>query len=223
MKRYIKSTSTSEYVEPTEFTTFEIDNVDSIFASKRFIADVETKRKFSDDMFAFIDEAYDELGGFRSFKDMDRFINDSYLWYITYAGPQPSPNDLDIDKVYVVSVYRKNHGMKLVGIARRSIAYESANRDENIKARTHANAALIQHIKFMNSIGWAEISGKLEKYFFNALSNNDIILPEELIEHKVFKDITIDADELHYLRPLRTGGQMIRKIAFGYIDWNKYK
>ena len=75
----------------------------------------------------------------------------------------------------------------------------------------------------MNSIGWAEISGKLEKYFFNALSNNDIILPEELIEHKVFKDITIDADELHYLRPLRTGGQMIRKIAFGHIDWNKYK
>ena len=211
-------------IESDRFTTFELHDVDAILASKRFISDVESKRKFSDELFAFIDEAYDELGGFRSFKDMDRFINDSYLWYITYDGPKPSSDsDLDIDRVYVVSVYRKNHGMKLVGIARRKVASDTSSREENITVRTKANSALIQHIKFMNRIGWAEISGKLETYFNKALGNHAIILPEELIKHNVFPNMEVDTDEFHYLRPLRKGGQIIRKVAYGHIDWDKYE
>lgn len=219
MKLYLRGTEEFE-----NFTTFELHNVDSILASKRFISDIESKRKFSDEVFAFIDEAYDELGGFRTFKDMDRFINDSYLWYITYDGPQPiSDSDIDINRVFVVSVYRKNHGMKLVGIARRKIASGTSSRDENIRIRTKANSALIQHIKFMNRIGWAEISGKLETYFHNALGTNAIILPEELMKHNVFPNIELDTDEFHYLRPLRKDGPIIRKIAYGHIDWGKYE
>lgn len=215
MKRHIQTQSINQ-----EFSTFEITNVDDILASKRFISDIESKRRFSDELFAFIDEVYDELGGFRSFKDMDRFINDSYLWYITYAGPQPVDEaELDKDRIYVVSVHRKNHGMKLAGIARRKIINSTSSKDSNAIMRRDANSALIQHIKFMGKIGWAEVSGKLEYYFQNALGYHSIILPEELIEHRIFKEIEIDIDELHYLRPLRKDGPIIRKIAYGTIRW----
>lgn len=215
MKRYIQAQNTD-----MQFTTFELHNIDSILASKRFISDIESKRRFSDELFTFIDEAYDEIGGFRSFKDMDRFINDSYLWYITYAGPEPaSEHELDSNRIYVVSVYRKSHGMKLVGIARRKIVDDVSSRLDNIELRRNANSALIQHIRFMGNIGWAEVSGKLETYFHRALGNNAIILPEDLAEHNIFKDIDIDIDQFHYLRPLRKDGPMIRKIAYGHIRW----
>lgn len=206
--------------ESIQFTTFEIHNIDSILAAKRFVADLESKRRFSDEIFAFIDEAYDKLGGFRSFKDMDRFINDSYLWYITYAGSKPSSElDLDVERIYVVSVYRRNHGLKLVGLARRRIRNTESSRQDNISIRRDANSAVIQHIKFMNKIGWAEVSHNLELFFNRALSTNDIIDPYKLKERGIFSDIEVCEDELHYTRLLRKGGPEITKIAYGKIKW----
>ena len=35
----------------------------------------------AEDIFEILNTAYDEIGGFKSFKDMEKFINDSYLWY----------------------------------------------------------------------------------------------------------------------------------------------
>lgn len=222
MKRYIHSAE-----ELSSFSTFAVHDVESIFryedrgvtGSKRFIHDPESKRKFSDELFAFINEAYDDLGGFRSFKDMDRFINDSYLWYITYQGAQPSEDQLDNSKIYVVSVYRKNHGLKLVGLARRKLKSSDSFRDENIKVRQQANAALVAHLQFMADRGWAEVSDKLEDWCFRVLGDKYVIPPEELIEHKVFPNIELGADYYHYRRPLRKGGPMLYKIAFGTIRY----
>lgn len=210
--------------ENNNFTTFELHNADLLFtsaesinSSKRFIADLESKRKFGDELFEFINEAYDELGGFKSFKDMDRFINDSYLWYITYDGPQPAENELEINRVYVVSVFRRNHGLKMVGMARRKIARGGSSRSENIDVRARANAALTKHIKFTADRGWAEVSDKLESWFRRTLGSSYEINPEFLIQHKIFNDVEPDPYDNHYYRPLRKDGPMLYKIAYGTI------
>ena len=219
MKRFVYSDESTN-----SFTTFELKNVDALFAStrsvtgsKRFISDIETKRKFGDELFQFIDEAYDELGGFKSFRDVDRFINDSYLWYITYDGLEPPENELDLNRVYVVSVYRKKFGLKMVGIARRKIARSDSLRDENQDVRTRANAALVAHLKFMARRGWAEVSDRLEVWCNRVLGPEYEINPEFLASHKVFDDIQIDLYDNHYQRPLRKGGPMLTKIAYGTL------
>lgn len=214
MKRYIKPTVNL-------FSTFEIkdsSDMNYIYGSHIYIAKKSEREILADDIFQFIDSAYDGIGGFKSFKDMDRFINDSYLWYITYDGPQPNNiEDLDIRKVYVVSVFRKNHGLKMVGMARRKILPDENNRQANQIMRQNANAALQEHIRFTANVGWAEVSGKLEVYFNKTLSVFDIIDPYVLQENKIFKNIDIDIDEFHYYRPLRSGEQPVRKIAYGTI------
>ena len=217
MKRYIYTSQDSN-----EFSTFELKDVDTLFAStrlvtgsRRFISDIETKRKFGDELFQFIDEAYDELGGFKSFKDMDRFVNDSYLWYITYDGPQPSANELDLNRIYVVSVYRKKFGLKMVGIARRKIARSDSFREENQNIRLRANAALTSHLRFMAQRGWAEVSDRLEDWCNRVLGPKFEINPEFLVSHNVFDSIQPDLYDNHYKRPLRKGGPMLTKIAYG--------
>lgn len=221
MKRFIYSTEKLD-----SFTTFELHNVSKVLASnqivnraKRFITQIEQRRKFSDQIFQFINEAYDELGGFKSFSDMDRFVNDSYLWYITYKGPQPaSEDDLDIDRIYVVSVYRKNHGMKLVGLAKRRLSYLGAIREENQMSDTEARSAVAQHLKFMCKRGWAEVSDKLEYWCNRVLGDSNVIDPQVLVDNKIFQNIELDPySDAHYFRPLRKGGPLIHKIAYGTI------
>lgn len=214
MVRYIKH-------ESARFSTFSISNPQSlnyIKGSHIYVSKRSEREILADDIFQFIDTAYDGIGGFKSFKDMDKFISDSYLWYITYDGVQPQNlEDLDIRKVYVVSIFRRNHGLKMVGMARRKIFPDENNRQENMKLRQNANSALQEHIRFTAKIGWAEVSGKLEDYFQRTLSIYDIIDPYILKEKKIFRNIDVDLDEFHYYRPLRAGEQPIHKIAYGTI------
>lgn len=206
------------------FSTFEVHDVDSLLnlrqsveGAKEFISDIETKQAIGDDTFKFIDEAYDYLGGFKSFKDKDKFISDSYLWYITYQGSRPSKIvDFDADKVLVVSVYRKSHGLKLVGIARRNIKRPGATHQENQDIQIIANSALAAHLRFMDKHGWAEVSDNLEKWCIRILGYKEVIDPQWLIDNKIFKDIELDHyNDYYYFRPLRKGGPMLHKIAFG--------
>lgn len=209
----------SKEISNNEFFTVRLSNVNNIFCSHRYIKDEDVKQKLGPELFDFIDTAYDELGGFKSFKDKDRFISDSYVWYITYKGKPPvSEYELDTDRIYVVSVYRQNHGLKMVGMARRKMRNYSSSHEENIKLRKEANSALIQHIKYSVKIGWAEVSDNLE-VLYNRYAGKYIIDPYTIQESKIFKDVRVDIDELHYYRPLRNGEEDIRKIAFGHIDW----
>ena len=204
----------------TQFETFSIDNRSMIQASHMYISTQSEREMIADELFNFIDTAYDEIGGFKSFKDIEHFISDSYLWYITYDGAQPNTlADFDIRKVYVVSVFRKRFGLKMVGLARRKIARDERDKEKNNEIRRNANSAVIQHIKFISKIGWAEVSGELEKFFRRALTIYDIIDPYDLKDYKVFRNMTIDMDEFHYARPLREGEKPITKIAYGNIKF----
>lgn len=203
-----------------KFSTFEIHQSKSILSSHMFIGDREERVQIAEDVFEFINTVYDELGGFKSFKDINKFIDDSYLWYITYEGEQPrSLDDFDINKVYVVSVFRNKFGLKCVGVARRIIGRNQNNKEENKLMREKANDALNEHIQFICKRGWAEVSGKIEKKFYSLFKHSNVIDPYDLIDHKVFKNIEVDVDEFHYWRPLRSGEEPTMKIAYGQIKF----
>lgn len=214
MKRYIRPQN--------QFNTFvatELNVKDYVFSSHIYVTDRETRATMADDIFEILNTAYDEIGGFKSFKDMERFINDSYLWYITYDGPQPT-GALDINKVLAVSVFRKSHGLKMVGMAANRFPNFSKNSEERTAIKAKARSAVQEHIRFVAARGWAEVSDRLETLFEKSLPwSKYAIDPEALIEHNVFRNLSIDLDGMHYYRPLRNGEEPIRKIAYGTIKY----
>lgn len=222
MKRYISS-------ENSPFSTFEVNGVSSqVLGVHMYITQKSEREQIADGVFDFMNTVYDEagLGGFKSFKDIQHFIDDSYFWYITYLGDAPKTlQDFDIHRVYVVSVFRKNHGMKMVGIAKRHLgAYEGDPKDEEFRRMWEdygrdLRAALYQHLRFIHSLptAWAEVSGKLESYFNSVFTYHGVISPYVLQKNRIFKDIDIDIDEQHYYRALRSGESPTKKIAYGHI------
>lgn len=103
MKLYTKS-SENISEESETFNTFEVSNISDVLSAHRYVSNIEEKRALADKLFAFFQDVYDEISGFQSFKDIDRFINDSYLWYITYKGKVPADKS-NLDRIFVVSVY----------------------------------------------------------------------------------------------------------------------
>lgn len=203
------------------FSTFAVDSsARDILASHIFIATRDEREQIAESVFEFLNNVYDELGGFKSFKDINKFIDDSYLWYITYDRAQPqSLDDFDINKVYVVSVFRQKFGLKCVAIARKIIGRGQTDREANRLMRDKANAALNEHIRFVCKHGWCEVSDPLETKFYRLFGHKNVIDPYDLIDHKVFRNMKVDVDEYHYWRPLRSGEHPTMKIAYGTIQF----
>lgn len=202
--------------------TFQIPNLNvkrCINESHIYVTDKESREVMADDIFEILNTAYDEIGGFKSFKNMEKFINDSYFWYITYDGLRPE-GDLDINKILAVSVFRQSYGLKMVGMAANRFPGFSKNSEERNIIKAKARSAILEHIRFVADRGWAEVSDRLEVLFEKALPwSKYAILPEDLIEHNIFKNISIDIDGMHYYRPLRNGEKPTRKIAYGTIKY----
>lgn len=189
-----------------------------VIASHMFVQNPKIKQILSSDLFAFMNDAYKWIGGFRSFDSEEDFADRSYLWYITYEGPLPADeNDIDIDKVYTVSVFKQKYGLKLVGIGNNR--FNDIPKPERQEYKAKAADAMIQHIQFAAKNGWAEVSGAAEQMFKRALSPRWIIDPEDLLNMQGFKDIEILPDNLHYMRTL-SNGMKVTKIAYGTIDFD---
>lgn len=188
----------------------------SITASHMYVRDPEIKRLLSSDLFEFMNEAYKWIGGFKSFTGEDDFADRSYLWYITYEGPLPeNEKDIDINKVYTVSVYKKKYGLKLVGIGNNR--FENVPKSERMELKSRAKDALSDHIEFAVRKGWAEVSGAAEKMFKMTLSPKWIIDPEDLkLYIPEYEDIEILPDNIHYSREL-SNGMEVTKVAYGTI------
>ena len=186
-----------------------------VMASHMYVKDPEIKQLLASDLFQFMNDAYKWIGGFRSFTGEDDFADRSYLWFVTYEGPLPSnESDIDINKVYTVSVYKQKYGLKMVGIGNNR--FENIPKPERQEYKAKAKDALYQHLQFGAKKGWMEVSGAAEKMCQLALSPRQIIDPEDLMELKDFKDIEILPDNLHYARTLSDGTEVV-KIAYRNI------
>ena len=185
-----------------------------VMASHMYVKDPEIKQLLASDLFQFMNDAYKWIGGFRSFTGEDDFADRSYLWYITYEGPVPAnESEIDINKVYTVSVFKQKYGLKLVGIGNNR--FPDVPKDERTIYKAKAKDAMLQHIQWCVKKGWAEVSGAAEKMFSYALHPRWIIDPEDLKQNvPEFEDIVILPDNLHYSRTL-SNGMEVTKIAYG--------
>ena len=87
MKRYISS-------ENSPFSTFEVNGVSSqVLGVHMYITQKSEREQIADGVFDFMNTVYDEagLGGFKSFKDIQHFIDDPlrcfrsvYVFCITF-------------------------------------------------------------------------------------------------------------------------------------------
>ncbi len=186
-----------------------------IYASHQLINDSKIKKMLGSDTFEFMNTAYKYIGGFHSFDGESDFIDNSYLWYITYDGELNDMKDFDIDKVYTVSVFKQKFGLKLVG-AGNNRYYDIKDNEQRKTKKLHASDALKQQLRWALNHGWIEASGALEALIRNNFSSKYIIEPEFLKENKVFKDMEIANDNLHYTRKL-SNGMEVYKMAFGKI------
>jgi Leucine-rich repeat (LRR) protein len=170
--------------------------------------------------FCFIDEACDGNERLDLYEDISRFAGDEYVWYITYDGEAGTRITEDnIDKIYNISIFKHDHGLKLVGLARSNPVREGFDDQsyyDNREKGYCAGYAHVQHI-LNNNIGWAEVSGELERLFCRAATINDLINPAILMNYKLYKDITVGDDEYHYTRSSDTG-KKAKKIAYGHIE-----
>ena len=186
-----------------------------IYASHQLINDSKIKKMLGSDTFEFMNTAYKYIGGFHSFDGESDFIDNSYLWYITYDGELNDMEDFDINKVYTVSVFKQKFGLKLVG-AGNNRYYDIKDDEQRKTKKLHASDALKQQLKWALNHGWIEASGALEALIRNNFFIKYIIEPEILKENNIFKDMEIANDNLHYTRKL-SNGMEVYKMAFGKI------
>ena len=195
---------------------YRIDpNNNPIYASHQLVNDAKIKKLLGSDTFEFMNTAYKYIGGFHSFDGESDFIDNSYLWYITYDGELNDMKDFDINKVYTVSVFKQKFGLKLVG-AGNNRYYDIKDDEQRKTKKLHASDALKQQLKWALNHGWIEASGALEALIRNNFSSKYIIEPEILKENNVFKNMEIANDNLHYTRKL-SNGMEVYKMAFGKI------
>ena len=190
-------------------------NNDPIYASHQLISDKIIQKQLCSDTFEFLNTAYKYIGGFHSFDGEEDFLDNSYLWYITYDGELNDMSEFDITKVYTVSVFKQKFGLKLVG-AGNNRYYHIEDDEERKTKKLRASDALKQQLKWALNHGWIEASGALEALIRNNFSNVYIIEPEYLKVNHVFKDMEIANDNLHYTRKL-SNGMEVYKMAFGKI------
>lgn len=186
-----------------------------ICASHQLISDKIIQKQLCSDTFEFLNTAYKYIGGFHSFDGEEDFLDNSYLWYITYDGELNDMSEFDITKVYTVSVFKQKFGLKLVG-AGNNRYYHIKDDEERKTKKLRASDALKQQLKWALNHGWIEASGALEALIRNNFSNVYIIEPEYLKVNRVFKDMEIANDNLHYTRKL-SNGMEVYKMAFGKI------
>lgn len=185
-----------------------------------YVTNIGTWRVMADDIFEVLDTVYDGNGVFLSLEEMGRSLDDSCLWYITYDGAQPADSALEINRILAVSVFRRNHGLKMAGMAVNRFPNFRRGSDERNEVKEKARFGISEHIRFISSIGWAEVSGRLEHLFEKSLPwPYNMIDPDDLIDRHVFPDISVDIDGFHYAGPLRPDESSVRKIAYGTIEF----
>ena len=175
-----------------------------IYAGKRYSGG-------SGKLFEIIGDSCDNAERTRLFEDIGHYKGKAYSWYVTYEGTtEDDLSKIDLRKIYAISIFEKNHGRKLVALAR-----------QVPKAREpRLLTGYFAHIQYLidDEIGWAELSGDIEKSFSRVCTRQNLIDPACLIEHNVFTDIEIDGDDYHYYRKDSSGKKTVKKICYGHVE-----
>ena len=144
------------------------------------------------------------------FTDTEHYAGEEYVWFATYEG----------DNVFAVSIFKRDHGLKLVGMARRNTFAGNSGGDEGRELYEKSTYAWLAHIKHLidNKTGWFEISGELERSFRNVCTKKDLIDPQVLSDNNVFRGVEIEIDDYHYTRKISGNKRTEIKIAYGHIE-----
>ena len=166
----------------------------------------------NDKEFALIGEASVGEERIDLFMDTSRYAREEYTWYVNYEGNAIEP---DLSNILTISIFKLDHGLKLVAFASRG------NRERGMSFAEWRNKICCSednHIKYLldNNIGWAEVSGLLERSFRRLSTINNLINPALLINYRVFEEIEIDNDGYHYSR-ISDQGKKEKMIAYGRI------
>lgn len=181
-----------------------------------------TERFFRDAKFSIVESSCFGYERIDLYEDVRAFAGNEYTWYITYDGPMPERiTDLDEDKIYAISIFKQDHGLKLVCYAERNL-YNIEIDDPNYEQMSQSSySASCAHIKYLldNNIGWAEVSDGLEAEFRQIGTINNLISPAILVNHNVFREIEIDDDGYHYNRTVEGEKKSVKMIAYGHIEF----
>ena len=156
------------------------------------------------------------------YEDIEAFAGDEYTWYVTYDGPIAEDlTDVDEDRIYSVSIFKQDHGLKLVSMAVRTPYSLERNNPQFNEIRRKSFPASLAHIKHLldNQIGWGELSGEVERLYRQASTINNLISPAILLNHNVVRNIEIDDDGYHYNRSVNGEKKSVKVIAYGHIEF----
>ena len=218
-----KNRFTERHAEDLEkFTTFEVtgDSVKTVYCSEIATRwDRSGNRK--DKLFRLIEGACDHGEEREMCRDLYELRGEGYSWFVTYEGPAPEISyEHDHSKVYVISIFKEDHGRKLVAMAVRDRCDEDDEEVHSYVDFSKRNFSRMAFIRDMTDkkIGWAEVSGFLEMEFSRACTLDQVINPAVMKKYNVFENMEIDVDDYHYYR-LNDAGKKVRKISYGWIEF----
>ena len=155
------------------------------------------------------------------YENIGSYAGDEYSWYVTYEGPAVERlSDADEDKLCSISIFKHDHGLKLVCMAIRRMRLHSDDLSDRANFGLYYPGHLA-HIKYLldNNIGWAEVTDELERYFCRISTTNNLINPAILVNHNVVRDIEISYDGYHYNRAVEGEKKSVKMIAYGHIEF----
>ena len=199
----------AEYAK--SLASFEITNSE---VKNRLCSLIDPGKRYGfnrDKSFCMLGEACDDKERLDLYKNLSRYAGEEFFWYVTCDNSQEDAGtDLDPNKVFVISIFKRDHGRKLVAMA------ENRNPDSEVNGYW----ARYAHIRYLmnNNIGWAEVSENLERSFARACTLKDVVAPAVLVGQKVIRNLEIEADDYHYFRMNDSGKKMVKKICYGHIE-----
>lgn len=172
--------------------------------------------RMSDKEFELLDGACDGAERLKMFTDPKHYVNAKYAWYVTVDADSAKKPEFDIENVSAISIFKQDHGLKLIAMAGRNHRLiRNTPVEDPFEMHFVGMASHIRHI-LDDEICWAELSGLIEREFRLNSTINDVINPAVLVNRKVFKELDVDGDDYHYCRKTAEG-KTVKKIAYGHI------
>ena len=200
------------------YATLEVTDTAAreMLCSKMYFGSDTFGSRVTDKEFGLLDGACEGADRLRMLTDPDHYVNAKYAWYVTVDAGSAEKPEIDIENVYVISIFKQDHGLKLIATAGRN--YRSIRNSQVEDPFEIHFTSIAAHVRFIldNEICWAELSGSIEREFRCNATINDVINPAVLVNRKVFKELDIDGDEYHYCRKTAEG-KTVKKIAYGHI------